>query len=62
VIKNKEIILPLGLVCITLSILLERLGDGIIPRMAFVEGLLMGLAFALGVFALVRSVVGADNE
>jgi hypothetical protein len=62
VIKNKEVILPLGLVCISLSLLLERLGSGIIPRVAFAEGLFLGLAFAMGVFALVRSAIGADNE
>lgn len=59
-IKNDRMVLPIAMVCLTVSILLGHLfSDG--SRWAtFFEGLLLGLSFALSVFALIRSALSHE--
>jgi hypothetical protein len=61
-IRNKRLFLPLGLLALALSVLLNRLGPGILPHAAFVEGLLLGLATALGAAGLVTVWSDKGNE
>jgi len=54
-IRNQRLFLPLGLLALTLSVLLSRVGAGIPPRPAFFEGLLLGLATVFAVAGLVTA-------
>ena len=56
--KNERLILPFAMVCLTVSILLGRLFADESRWMTFFEGLLLGLSFALSVFALIRGAIG----
>jgi hypothetical protein len=51
-IRNRRLFLPLAVLSLILSVLLHRIGAGIIPRSAFFEGLFLGLATALTVVGL----------
>jgi len=59
--KHSRFVLPLAMVCLTISIMLGRLFVGEIPYGAFFEGLFLGLAFALSVFALIRSALNSHE-
>ena len=61
-IKNKRLYIPLGLICLTLSVLLGRLGEGIIPRVAFIEGVFIGLSLVFGVVGLFSSLGVRSHE
>jgi hypothetical protein len=52
-VKHKHLIVPLSVVCITVSMLLGRFtGEGI-RWIIFTEGLFLGLAMSLSVFGLI---------
>ena len=55
--NRTQFVQPLAMVCLTISILLGRLFTGEIPYGSFFEGLFLGLAFALSVFALIRGAL-----
>jgi hypothetical protein len=55
--KHNRLVLPLAMVCLTISILLGRLFRNEIPYGSFLEGLFLGLSFTLSVFALIRSAL-----
>ena len=59
-IKNNRIVLPIAMVCLTVSILMEHLFSGGSRITLFVEGLLLGLSFALSVFALIRGALAHE--
>jgi hypothetical protein len=61
-IKQRELLPSLGLVSLVLSMLLEKLGHGIIPRMPFFEGLFLGLAFAFGAAHIAMTWVHRSYE
>lgn len=61
-IKRREFLPPLGVVCVTISLLLERLGRGSIPSIPFLEGLFLGLAFAFGMASIIAMAVGRGYE
>lgn len=60
-IRNKRLFLPLGFLALVLSVLLNRIGPGIFPHVAFVEGLLLGFATALGAAGLVTAWMGESD-
>jgi hypothetical protein len=49
--RNRDLITPLGLLCLSISVVAARLGSGIVPHVDFVEGLFAGLALGLSVVA-----------
>ena len=58
--KNERTVLPIAMVCLTVSILLGHLFANESRWVTFFEGLLLGLSFALSVFALIRSALSND--
>ena len=61
-VKHKHVIVPLSVVCVSLSVLLGRFtGEGI-RWVAFLEGLFLGLAMALSVFSLIIAGVMRGYE
>ncbi|MFH1313511.1 MAG: hypothetical protein ABIJ00_09860 [Candidatus Eisenbacteria bacterium] len=55
--KHKHLIVPLSVVCITISMLLGRFAGEGIRWIIFAEGLFLGLAMSLSVFALIIHAV-----
>jgi len=51
--RNRGLIAPLGLLSLSISVVVGRLGPGTIPGIDFFEGLFAGLALALSVVGLV---------
>lgn len=49
---NKSMVIPLGMLCLTISILLNRIGGGL-PHVAFFEGMFLGLSTVLSVYGLI---------
>ncbi len=60
-IRNKRLFLPLGFIALVLSVLLNRIGPEFFPHAAFVEGLLLGFATALGAAGLVTAWSGESD-
>lgn len=61
-IKKREYLPPLAVVCLTVSLLLERLGRGGIFFSPFSEGLFLGLAFAFGMASIIMTAVDRGYE
>jgi len=61
-IRNQRLFLPLGLLALTLSVLLGKIGEGFLSRPAFFEGLLLGLATAFAVAGLVTAGRAAGHD
>jgi len=61
-IKRRELLPPLAVVCVTISLLLERLGRGGIFSVPFLEGLFLGLAFAFGMANIIMMAVDRGYE
>jgi hypothetical protein len=59
--KHERLILPIAMVCLTLSVLLGNLFADESRWVSFFEGLLLGLSFALSVFALIRNAIGSHE-
>ena len=51
--KNRELIAPVGLLCLSLSVVAGQLGPGTIPGLDFFQGVFAGLARGLSVVGLV---------
>jgi hypothetical protein len=51
--KNEQVLLPLGAFCLVGSIALSRFAQGL-PRVAFFEGLLLGASLVFNIAYLVR--------
>ena len=49
---NKRLAIPLGMLCLTISILLNRFGGGL-PHVAFFEGMFLGLSLTFNIFGLI---------
>ena len=62
ILRNNRLFLPLGLLALTLSVLLNRVGVGVVPRSTFFEGLLLGLATAFAVAGLFTAGRAAGHE
>lgn len=52
-IKNREVLLSIGMMCLVGAIGLKRFGSSI-PGLAFIEGLLLGISTVLNIAYLVR--------
>ena len=52
-IRNRGVIAPLGLLCLSISVVVGKVGPGTIPGGDFFEGLFAGLALALSVGGLI---------
>ncbi len=61
-IDNRKLLIPLAVICLGLSVLLERLGSDAIPRVEFFQGLLLGVAMGLSVLALIMEAVVRHYE
>ncbi len=61
-IRNRRLFVPLGLLALTLSVLIGRIGAGFLPRPAFFEGLFLGLATAFAVAGLFAAGRAAGHE
>lgn len=61
-IRNKEYLAPLGVVCVTLSLILGHMGGTFIPAVPFVEGVLLGFAFSCGCAGIIFTAVGRRYE
>jgi hypothetical protein len=60
--KHRHLVIPLSVVCLTLSALLGRFpGDGA-RWIDFLGGLFLGLAFSLSIFGLITSAVMRGYE
>ena len=53
---------PLGLLCLSLAVLMGRIGEGNVPRVDFFEGLFVGIATGLSVVGLLAHVIVVWNE
>lgn len=62
IIRNKRLFLPLGLLSLVLSVFLNRLGPGVFPHAAFVEGMLLGFATVLSAAGLITAGGAARHE
>ncbi|UCG50842.1 MAG: hypothetical protein JSW58_11625 [Candidatus Latescibacterota bacterium] len=61
-IENRRLLIPLGMISLGLSVFLERLGEGVIPRAAFFEGLLLGISIGLSALALILDIIVRHYE
>ena len=52
-IRNEQVLLPLGAFCLVGAILLGRFAQGV-PRIAFVEGVLIGASLVFNLAYLIR--------
>jgi hypothetical protein len=62
VIENRRFLTPLAVICLALSVLFQRLGTDVIPRVEFVQGLLLGIALGVSVLALIMEAVVRHYE
>jgi hypothetical protein len=60
--KGRGLLVPLGLLCLSLAVLVGRAGSGVWPRADFLEGLLVGIAAGLSVVAVLTQLVVYWNE
>jgi len=51
--KHRELVAPLGLLCLSISVVAGNIAPGVIPGQDFFEGLFAGLALGLSVVGLV---------
>lgn len=61
-IKNREILLSIGMLCLAAAIALKRFG-GNIPHLAFIEGLLLGISmvFSIAYLIMIRGKGSAEG-
>lgn len=60
--ENRRFLVPLAVICLGLSVLMQRLGTDVIPRVDFVQGLLLGISLGISVLALIIEVVARQYE
>ena len=60
--ENRRFLIPLAVICLGLSVLLERLGTEVIPRVDFVQGLFLGISLGVSVLALIIEAVARQYE
>jgi len=60
--KSRGLLVPLGLLCLSLAALVGRTGDRFLPRADFFEGLFVGIAAGLSVVAVLTQLVVYWNE
>jgi len=59
--KNKEIILPVSIAFLCISLLLHRMSHGS-SWMNFFEGVFLGMSLALAVFAIIVGALTRSHE
>lgn len=55
--KNRELVAPLGLLCLSISVVAGNIAPGLVPGQDFFEGLFAGLALGLSVVGIVVHVL-----
>ena len=60
-VRNRRLLAPLGIICITVSVFIDKVAPEATPWADFFTGLLMGLAFAFGVASLIATIVSPDH-
>lgn len=60
--QKGNLLLPIAMVSLCLSIFLTRMDFGNLRVLVFLEGLLLGFAFALSVFRLITQALTDSND
>ncbi len=60
--KKGNLLLPIAMVSLCLSLFLTRMDYGNVGGLVFLEGLLLGFAFALSVFRLITQALTDTHE
>jgi len=57
VVRNRGLIAPLGLLCLSVSVVAGNIAPGVVPGQDFFQGLFAGLALGLSVVGIVVHVL-----
>jgi hypothetical protein len=60
--KSRGFVVPLGLLFLSLAVLMGRVGNSIVPRADFFEGLFVGIATGLSVIGLLAHAIVVWDE
>jgi hypothetical protein len=60
--RRGGLVVPLGLLCLSLAVLIGRIGATFVPHPDFFEGLLVGMAAGLSVVGVLAHTIVAWNE
>ncbi|UCH85574.1 MAG: hypothetical protein JSW50_07785 [Candidatus Latescibacterota bacterium] len=61
-IENRKLLIPLSVICLGLSVLFQRPGTDAIPKVNFLQGLLLGISLGISVLALILEAVVRHYE
>jgi hypothetical protein len=60
--KKGSLAVPLGLLCVIISVTIGRFGSDALPLAAFLEGLFLGMSLVFAVFGLVTRMLARRYE
>jgi len=62
VLENRRFLIPLSVISLGLSVFFQRLGTDVIPKVDFVQGMLLGISLGISVLALILEAVVRHYE